>query len=147
MKAGLVAAASVALVGLTACGASRASSPAPVNADVDVRDAYLASIHRGAWFDGSDDDTLLRIGSAVCTNLDHDSSVEHIVRMAAANHIPPKQVRELMRAATEICPQHQAAVEGNYTRRLSARRSIGGLVNFLAEVHIATRFMRVAARR
>ena len=80
-----------------------------------TRDAYLASIHRDEWFDGTDDNTLLRIGSAVCAGLDHASPVHDIVGMAAAHHIPPKQVRGLMRAAVKICPRHRTAVEAYYT--------------------------------
>ena len=129
-----IAATTAALVGITACGASRASHPPPEpgsGGDI-AQDAYLASIHRDVWFDGSDTSTLLRIGTAVCAGLDHDSPVHDIVGMAAANHIPPKQVRGLMRAATKICPQHQAAVEAYYTRtpgvtrHLDATRSPSG---------------------
>ncbi len=117
MKAMIVAATAVALVGLGACGVSRSSSARPElgSGGVIARDAYLASIHRDVWFDGTDDNTLLRIGAAVCAGLDHDSPVQDIVGMAAANHIPPKQVRGLMRAAMKLCPQHQAAVEAYYT--------------------------------
>ena len=126
MKAIIVAATALALIGLTACGASRASRPPPElsSRDAIARDAYLASIHRDAWFDGSDNNTLLRIGSAVCAGLDHDSPVQDIVGMAAANHIPPKQVRVLMRAALKICPQHQGAVEAYYTARSLRHREL-----------------------
>ena len=129
-----IAATTGALVGITACGASRASQPPPEpgsGGDI-AQDAYLASIHRDVWFDGSDTSTLLRIGTAVCAGLDHDSPIHDIVGMAAANHIPPKQVRAAMQAATKICPQHQAAVEAYYTRtpgvtrHLDATRSPSG---------------------
>ena len=119
MKAVIVAATAVALLGLAACGATRSSSARPElgSGGVVARDAYLASIHRDVWFDGTDNNTLLRIGVAVCAGLDHHSPVHDIVGMAAANHIPPKQVRELMRAAMKICPQHQATVEACCTAR------------------------------
>ena len=121
MRASMVAATAVALVGMAACGTSRAGSPPaePGGSSVTARDAYLASIHRHEWFDGSDNDTLLRIGAAVCAGLDHDSPVHDIVGMAAAHHIPPKQVRALMRAAMKICPQHRAAVAAYYAARPS----------------------------
>ena len=63
-----VVATTAALVGITAYGASRASPPPPEpgSGDAIAQDAYLASIHRDVWFDGTDANTLLRIGNAVC---------------------------------------------------------------------------------
>lgn len=121
-----IVATTAALVGISACGASRASPapPEPGSGGDIAQDAYLASIHRDVWFDGSDTHTLLRIGTAVCAGLDHNSSIPDIVGMAAANHIPPKQVRELIRAATKMCPQHQAAVEAYYTRTPGVTRHL-----------------------
>jgi len=111
----VVTAGVVAWAGLTACGATPTSQPPPAQASGEsaARDAYLASLHQDVWFDGTDDDVLLRIGVAVCAGLDHDSPVPDMMAMAAAHQIPVEQVRELMRAATQICPQHQDVVEAH----------------------------------